>query len=80
MRSRLPTGALFVDFNYLYLRQQVSLMRADLASCGPSRAAHEGLAQLYSGMIERRKAERAADRQSEVIIDGRRDIISAAGV
>ena len=80
MRSRLPTGALFVDFNYLYHRQQVSLMRADLASCGPSRAAHEGLAQLYSGMIERRKAERGTGRQSQVNNEGRRDIISAAGV
>ncbi len=53
-----------MDFNYLYHRQQVSLMRANLASCGASRAAHEGLAQLYGGMIERRKAERGAGEQA----------------
>lgn len=47
-----------MDFNYLYHRQQVSLMRADAASCGASRAAHEGLARLYEGLIERRKADR----------------------
>ena len=71
-----------MDFNYLYHRQQVSLMRADLASCGPSRAAHEGLAQLYGGIIERRKAERGADRQGEAthLIEGPRDIIRAARV
>jgi hypothetical protein len=71
-----------VDFNYLYHRQQVSLMRADLASCGPSRAAHEGLAQLYSGMIERRKSERSGGNQGDVrrLSEGPRDIIGAAGV
>ena len=45
-----------MDFNYLYHRQQVSLMRADVAACGPSRAAHRDLARLYSAMIERKKA------------------------
>jgi hypothetical protein len=69
-----------VDFNSLYHRQQVSLMRADLASCGLSRAAHEGLAQLYARVIERRKAEGAAVRQSEVLIQNERDIITASGV
>ena len=69
-----------MDFNYLYHRQQVSLMRADLASCGPSRAAHEGLAQLYSGMIGQRKAERSAGGQSEPLVARPRDIIVAAGV
>jgi hypothetical protein len=71
---------LFVDFNYLYHRQQVSLMRADLASCGPSRAAHEGLAQLYSGLIEQRKAERKTGRKSDLLVARPRDIIGAAGV
>lgn len=82
MRSRLPTGAFFVDFNYLYHRQQISLMRADLASCGPSRAAHEGLAQLYGGVIERRKAQRGADSGSDAahLIEGPRDIMRPAGV
>ena len=60
-----------MDFNYLYHRQQVSLMRADLASCGPSRAAHEGLAQLYSGLIEQRKAERKAGRKNDLLSQGR---------
>jgi hypothetical protein len=49
-----------MDFNYLYHRQQVSLMRADVAACAASRAAHEGLAQLYIGLIERRKADAQA--------------------
>ena len=48
-----------MDLNYLYLRQQVSLMRADRAACGPSRAAHQGLAQLYGALIARRKADRS---------------------
>jgi hypothetical protein len=71
-----------VDFNYLYHSQQVSLMRADLASCAPSRAKHEGLAQLYSGMIERRKEERgAASRMGAAHLGaGSKDTIRAAGV
>ncbi len=48
----------YMDLNYLYHRQQVSLMRADAAACAPSRAAHAGLAQLYKSLIERAKAER----------------------
>jgi hypothetical protein len=47
-----------MDFNYLYHRQQVSLMRADAAACDPSRAAHQGLAHLYGSLIARAKAER----------------------
>ena len=47
-----------MDFNYLYHRQQVSLMRADAAASPPARAAHEGLAELYSDLIEDKKAER----------------------
>ncbi len=71
-----------MDFNYLYHHQQVSLMRADLASCGPSRAAHEELARLYGGVIERRRAEQGAARQREAppLIRGMRDIIGAARV
>ena len=71
-----------MDFNYLYHRQQISLMRADRASCGPSRAAHEELAQLYGGVIQRSRAEQGAGRQSEAlsVIAGARDIIGAARV
>jgi hypothetical protein len=48
-----------MDFNYLYHRQQVSLMRADAAACGQSRAAHQGLARLYGALIDRKKSDRA---------------------
>ena len=47
-----------MDFNYLYHRQQVSLMRADAAACGASRSAHAGLARLYDRLIERGQMER----------------------
>jgi len=36
-----------VDLNYLYYRQQVSIIRADRAACSASRKAHLGLASLY---------------------------------
>jgi hypothetical protein len=45
-----------MDFNYLYHRQQVSLMRADAAACGSSRVVHQDLARLYGDLIERKKA------------------------
>jgi len=45
-----------MDLNYVYHRRQISLMRAARAACGPSRAAHEGLARLYLGVIDARKA------------------------
>ncbi|TFI56399.1 hypothetical protein E2493_20400 [Sphingomonas parva] len=47
-----------MDFNYLYHRQQVSLMRADAAACESSRAAHQGLARLYGSLIDRKRAGR----------------------
>jgi hypothetical protein len=47
-----------MDFNYLYHRQQVSLMRAEAAATSPAKAAHEQLAELYTGQIARGKAER----------------------
>ena len=53
-----------MDFNYLYHRQQVSLMRADVAACGPSRAAHQGLAQLYAALIDRKRADHSPGRAS----------------
>jgi hypothetical protein len=43
-----------MDLNYLYYRQQVSMMRADRAACDASRKAHLGLAELYSQTIARR--------------------------
>jgi hypothetical protein len=49
-----------LDFNYLYHRQQVSLMRADRAANGAARAAHEGLARLYDARIAHGKSERHA--------------------
>lgn len=45
-----------MDLNYLYHRQQVSLLRAEHASCALSREAHSGLAKLYSGRIEQAKS------------------------
>lgn len=39
------------DLNYLYYRQQVSLMRADEAACACSRWSHLGLARGYSARI-----------------------------
>ncbi len=47
-----------MDFNYLYHRQQVSLMCAAAASSPSAKAAHEGLATLYMALIARGKAER----------------------
>jgi hypothetical protein len=44
-----------VDFNYLYYRQQVELMRAASAACEASGDAHRRLATLYASMIQRRK-------------------------
>jgi hypothetical protein len=50
-----------MDLNYIYHRRQISLMRAARAACGPSRAAHEGLARLYLGVIDARKADACAE-------------------
>jgi hypothetical protein len=47
-----------MDFNYLYHRRHVSLMRGAAATCEASRAAHEGLAQLYGSVIDSGRAER----------------------
>lgn len=40
-----------MDLNYLFYRQQMSLLRAGVASCPESRAAHEGLARGYREKI-----------------------------
>lgn len=44
-----------MDFNYLYHRQQVELMRASAALCARSEKAHRELAALYDAIIERYK-------------------------
>lgn len=40
-----------MDVNYLFYRQQMSLLRAKTASSPESRAAHEGLARGYTEQI-----------------------------
>lgn len=40
-----------MDLNYLFYRQQMSLLRARTASSPESRAAHEGLARGYREKI-----------------------------
>ncbi|HEY9554581.1 hypothetical protein, partial [Allosphingosinicella sp.] len=45
------TGPEGIDLNYLYHRQQISMMRAAAATCDRSRAAHQGLADGYGGVI-----------------------------
>jgi hypothetical protein len=42
-----------MDLNYLFHRQQVSLMRADAATCVASRHAHAALARGYGNEINR---------------------------
>ena len=46
-----------MDLNYLYYRQQVSLMRADAAHCSASRSVHQILAGHYADRIGRAKGE-----------------------
>jgi hypothetical protein len=41
-----------MDLNYLFSRHQVSLMRAEAATCSPSRLAHLGMATAYAGRID----------------------------
>jgi hypothetical protein len=45
-----------MDLNYLYLRHQVALHRADNAACERSREAHAELAGLYAEQIAERKS------------------------
>jgi hypothetical protein len=60
MPAALPLTApeRFMDFNYLYHRQQVERMRAAAAACEPSRVAHLDLADAYDDEILRRKDAR----------------------
>lgn len=59
--SALPLasrGVLCVqDLNYLYMRHQVSLMRAGAANCAPSRVSHNLLARAYGRRIDVLRAE-----------------------
>lgn len=45
-----------MDLNYLFHRQQVSLMMAAAASGVEARRAHRGLARAYAARIERVRA------------------------
>ncbi|CAN5408060.1 hypothetical protein BH10PSE12_BH10PSE12_25660 [soil metagenome] len=40
-----------IDINYLLHRQQVSLIRAQIAKNPESRAAHEGMARAYADRV-----------------------------
>ena len=40
-----------MDLNYLYHREQVSLMRADAAASPKARLSHQGLARGYARLI-----------------------------
>lgn len=40
-----------MDLNHLLHRQQISLMRADMAECGEAEFAHRGLADGYAARI-----------------------------
>lgn len=45
-----------MDFNFLYQRKQVELMRAEAAASVEARAAHQQLARLYGEEIDARRA------------------------
>jgi len=47
-----------MDLNYLYERQQVSLFRAENASCDHSRDTHAALAAGYAARIDEAKRRR----------------------
>ncbi|WP_277978642.1 hypothetical protein [Sphingomonas phyllosphaerae] len=40
-----------MDLNYILAREQVSLYNASIASGGPARIAHEGLAAAYGRLL-----------------------------
>lgn len=45
-----------MDLNYLFRREQISLVKAERAASGPARAAHAGLARGYAGLIARHRS------------------------
>lgn len=52
-----------MDLNYLFARQQISLMKAGAAHCIEARRAHMGLAGLYARRIDHLRSEMfGADR------------------
>ena len=52
-----------MDLNFLFYRQQISLLRARSASGPESRAAHEGLARGYTErIVEYRDHNRQAEK------------------
>lgn len=40
-----------MDLNYLYHHQQISLFKADNATCGSSRRQHQSMADAYAALI-----------------------------
>ncbi|MES1976041.1 MAG: hypothetical protein V4472_26590 [Pseudomonadota bacterium] len=55
-----------MDLNYLLHREQISLMRAERAACGSSRASHRGLARAYAALLD---AEPYPFRNAPVLAD-----------
>jgi hypothetical protein len=55
LRSRFPSGANFLDLNYLYQRYAVSLRMSEKAACGPSRIVHRRLADGFAAQIAQAK-------------------------
>ena len=49
-----------MDLNYLYKREQISLFRADNASCDSSRRAHRAMADAYASLIAGVKGDERA--------------------
>jgi hypothetical protein len=49
-----------MDLNDLYKREQISLFRADNASCDGSRRAHQAMADAYASLIVGAKGDQSA--------------------
>lgn len=50
-----------MDFNYLYFRQQVEIMRADKAGTMSARSAHRRMAGEYTKLIDSSRADAIAE-------------------
>ena len=59
-----------MDLNQLLYRHQVSLMRADAASCTEARLAHRGLARGYADRIARMRAENEMRSGPQPVVTG----------
>jgi hypothetical protein len=55
-----------VDLNYLYLRHQTSIMRAEAASSPGAHHAHLGLAAAYARLIEAKRIDGSANRPARL--------------